>query len=92
MCRIVGGLGDDLVMDLEQIIDTEHRFPRHSNRKTEYLRRVHKTTALRYYTALNAAIDDGSMERIDPVLAHHLEGLRWRRGQARLARRRVRSA
>lgn len=79
-------------MELQEIIDTERRFPRHSNRKNEYLRRVHKTTALRYYTALSAAIDDGSMERVDPVLAHHLEALRWRREQARLARRRVRSA
>lgn len=79
-------------MDLEQIIDTERRFPRHSNRKTEYLRRTYRVNALSYYRALGAALDDGSMERLEPVLAHHLMGLRERRAEAREERRRLRAA
>ena len=77
-------------MDLEQIIDTERRYPRHSNRKTEYLRRTYRTSALSYYRALDAALTDGSMERVEPVLAHHLMRVKERRAGARQERRRIR--
>ncbi|MBN6777448.1 DUF3263 domain-containing protein [Pseudoclavibacter alba] len=79
-------------MELEQIIDVEHRFPRHSNRKSEYLRRTHGVSARRYYYELGRALDNGSMERVEPVLAHHLMGLRERRAEAQEERRRLRAA
>ncbi|WP_375544247.1 DUF3263 domain-containing protein [Pseudoclavibacter albus] len=77
-------------MELEQIIDVEHRFPRHSNRKSEHLRRMYGVSARRYYYELGRALDDGSMECVEPVLAHHLVRLRERRAEARQERRALR--
>lgn len=91
-----GGDGDDetpSLSDLERsVLQLEARFPRHSARKDERIRRELKVSTTRYYQILGTLIEKPEALAFDPTLVARLRRLQHTRASERLARREIRQS
>jgi hypothetical protein len=71
---------------LEQLLAFEERWGPHADRKEAAIREAFNRSAVRYYQALNAAIDTPEAHELNPMLVNRLREQREARTKARESR------